>query len=50
VKAHLLDDVSDIGPSEDEVLQGSSKAAVAGWISDGGPAAETLPWVSTGVT
>jgi hypothetical protein len=50
VKAHLLDGVSDVGPGEDEVLQGPSKAAVGGRISDGGPAAETLPCVSTGVT
>jgi hypothetical protein len=48
VKAHLLDGVSDLRPGEDEVLQGPNKAAVASRISDRGPAAETLPCVSTG--
>jgi hypothetical protein len=52
VKAHLLDGVSDVGPGEDEVLQGPNKAAVAGRIGDewGGAAEETLPCVSTRVT
>ena len=36
MKAHLLDDVSDVGLGEDEVLQGPSKAAVAGWIGNRG--------------
>ena len=42
VKAHLLDGVSDVGPGEDEVLQGPSKAAVAGRVSDGGACGRDL--------
>jgi hypothetical protein len=50
LKAHLLDGVSDVGLGEDEVLQGPNKDEVSYRISEGGPAAETLPCVSTGVT
>jgi hypothetical protein len=36
VEAHLLDDVGDVGPGEDEVLRCPDKAPVAGRISDRG--------------
>jgi hypothetical protein len=37
VEAHLLDGVGDVGPGEDEVLHGPSKALVADRIGDRGP-------------
>jgi hypothetical protein len=36
VEAHLLDDVGDVGPGEDEVLKCPNNTPVAGWISDRG--------------
>jgi hypothetical protein len=49
VEADLLDDVGDVWPSEDEVLQCPGKASVAGQIGYRGPVVETLPCVSTRV-
>jgi hypothetical protein len=49
VEAHLLDDVGNVGPGEDEVLKCPGSTPVASQIGDRGPAAETLPCISTGV-
>jgi hypothetical protein len=40
VEPHLLDHVGNVGPSECEVLESPSQAAVGSRIADGGPMLE----------
>lgn len=40
MEAHVLDDVGDVGPGEDEVLQGPGKTPVAGGIDHWGAVIE----------
>jgi hypothetical protein len=53
VKAHLLNGVGNVGPSEEEVLKGPGKTPVAGWIGNqgagGGEFALHVHWSRAGL-
>jgi hypothetical protein len=50
MKAHLLNDVGDVGPGEGEVLECACQAPVRRRVRDRGPSSsESFAWVSTGV-
>jgi hypothetical protein len=40
VEAHLLDRVGNVGPSENEILESPSQAAVGNRVTDGAPMPE----------